>query len=326
MPLSAGPCPSKSIGFLQISTSAAGGAAQDGNALTCGHSRWARSLRCSRPAMLVETTFAALLWPQRLAALSPHSGGVHWPNHQLLQWNKLDLARAQLFLEGKRRGALLLLISQRLSAGIILRWLCGYRTTGQEGADASGAVSLTPGLCCGGWCISAAARSGGGKKSQCEACAGGRRRESRGRRVLLSTTGTRPPRLLWHLSPAARLHPAFPAPWHRGRTISGRADTAAPAPGPLSVGLIRGGSTGARQPAAALEPGLGAAAAQALPFCPDTADGSPSTQPSRAASPIFFPCHFSNQDRSHHREGRGMERSRTDGRQKTSPVMRSSSW
>lgn len=63
--------------------------------------------------MLLETGFAALLRPRRVAALPPRRGGVHRCGHQLLQWNKLDLARAQLFLEGERRGAVLLLISQK---------------------------------------------------------------------------------------------------------------------------------------------------------------------------------------------------------------------
>lgn len=121
-----------------------------------------------------------------------HCGGVHWPGHQLLLWNKLDLAREQLFLEGKWRGALLLLITQRLSAGIILCWLCSGSNGRVGGCE-----------CCRGCCSDAQAlpqragasllRLGAGKEKypRHNACAGGRRRESQGRRMLLVTTGTR---------------------------------------------------------------------------------------------------------------------------------------
>lgn len=94
--------------------------------------------------MLVTTTSAALLRPQRLATLSPWRGSIHRPGHRLLQWNKLDLARAQLFLEGEQRGALLLLISQRLSAGIILLWLCGVLSRRVGGCEPRGSRFTDP--------------------------------------------------------------------------------------------------------------------------------------------------------------------------------------
>lgn len=67
---------------------------------------------------------------------------------RLLQRCKLHLARAQLFLEGKHRVALLLLISQRLSAAIILRWLCAGWSCRVGGP--MGAVLLTLRLCSAG--------------------------------------------------------------------------------------------------------------------------------------------------------------------------------
>lgn len=66
------------------------------------------------------------------------------PGHRLLQGNKLDLARAQLFLEGRRRVALLLLISQRLSAGIILCWLCGVWSRRVGGCEPHGSCFAHP--------------------------------------------------------------------------------------------------------------------------------------------------------------------------------------
>jgi len=109
--------------------------------------------------------------------------------------------------------------------------------------------------------------------------------------------------------------------------MGGRADTAAAAPGPLRVGLGRGGSAGARHGVshtAAMEPALGAAAAHVLPFPPGMADGSPSAQPSCAASPIFSFCVcFPTEGGPSTEEEDGWRGA--DGRQKTSPAKQSSS-
>lgn len=58
-----------------------------------------------------------------LALLSPHRARIYWAVPPVLSRSKPDLASTRSFLEGKRTGAVLLLISQRLSAGLIPLWL-----------------------------------------------------------------------------------------------------------------------------------------------------------------------------------------------------------
>lgn len=91
--------------------------------------------------MVVTAPSAALLGP-RDAFPSAWQHSLAQPS--VLQCNKLDLARAQLFLEGQRRAALLLLISQRLSDAIILRWLCGVSSRRVGGCEPHGSCSAAP--------------------------------------------------------------------------------------------------------------------------------------------------------------------------------------
>lgn len=193
---------------------------------------------------------------------------------------------------------MLLLISQRLSAGIILRWLCSVSSRRVGGCECLGGYFSDPHAL--PWRVGASLLwpgAGEEKNPQHEACAGRRRRESQGRRMLLGAAGKDCDGHFgtWLLS-SSPSPLCLPVSVALVKAMGATADTTAPAPGSFGWQLgAKGGSIGARHgisPAAAVELGQGSASAHVLPFPPSMADGSPSAQPSCATSPIFSSCVF----------------------------------